>query len=307
MSSAKVSFWQDLVWRLQAFFYVLVTGLIGLMPVATATAIGGFLTRKLGPLTGSQKTVVRNFKIAFPDMDPATRARLIDRQWENLGRLAFEFPHMAKFQPRFGRVEIVNGERLEAIRTSGKPAVFVSGHFANWEVMPCVIASAGIDCEMTYRAPNNPYIDAIWIRTRAAYGTKLFAPKGQEGSRELLNGLKAGRSVALMNDQKFNEGLALPFMGAPAHTAAGPTRLALRYGADLQPMTVVRLPGARFRVVVHDPIELEHTGSRQHDLEAGVAKINAFVEAQVRAYPDQWFWVHKRWSNEAYAALDRKA
>ena len=96
-------------------------------------------------------------------------------------------------------------------------------------------------------------------------------------------------------------------MGAPAHTAAGPTRLALRYGADLQPMTVVRLPGARFRVVVHDPIELEHTGSRQHDLEAGVAKINAFVEAQVRAYPDQWFWVHKRWSNEAYAALDRKA
>ena len=144
MSSAKVSFWQDMVWRLQAFFYVLVTGLIGLMPVATASAIGGFLTRKLGPLTGSQKTVVRNFKIAFPDMDPATRARLIDRQWENLGRLAFEFPHMAKFQPRFGRVEIVNGERLEEIRTSGKPAVFVSGHFANWEVMPCVIAAAGL-------------------------------------------------------------------------------------------------------------------------------------------------------------------
>jgi KDO2-lipid IV(A) lauroyltransferase len=173
--------------------------------------------------------------------------------------------------------------------------------------MPCVIATSGIDCEMTYRAPNNPYIDAIWKKTRAAYGTKLFAPKGAEGSRELLSGLQKGRSVALMNDQKFNEGLALPFMGAPAHTAAGPTRLALRFGADLQPMTVERLPGARFRVIVHDPIPLARTGSRQGDLEAGVAKVNAFVEAEVRAHPDQWFWVHKRWANEAYAALDQRS
>jgi KDO2-lipid IV(A) lauroyltransferase len=107
-----------------------------------------------------------------------------------------------------------------------------------------------------------------------------------------------------MNDQKFNGGVAAPFMGQPAHTAAGPSRLALRFGTVLQPMSVQRLPKAHFRVIVHPPIELDKTGSRDADLEAGVARVNAFIEAEVRAHPLEWFWVHKRWSNAAYASLD---
>jgi len=181
--------------------------------------------------------------------------------------------------------------------------VFISGHFSNWEVMPCAIVDAGITCQMTYRAANNPYVDKLIRDARAKYGVQLFAPKGSDGSRELLAAMKRGESVALMNDQKFNGGVAAPFMGQLAHTAAGPTRLALRFGAVLQPMSVERLPKARFRVIVHPPIELERTGAREADLEAGVAKVNAFVEAQVRARPLEWFWVHKRWSNEAYASL----
>ena len=307
MASPKPTFSQDLIWRLQAVTLISAMRLIERIPLEVASALGGFLARKLGPLTRSQQVVKRNLAIAFPELKGEALAKLIDAQWDNAGRQAFEFPHMAKLRPSLGRVEVIGGARLEEIKRSGRPAIFVSGHFANWEVMPCAIVDAGIDCEMTYRAANNPYIDAYIRKTRAAYGVKLFAPKGSEGSREMLEGLKRGRSVALMNDQKFNEGIALPFMGALAHTAAGPTRLALRFGADLQPMTVVRLPKARFRIVVHDPIPLDRTGSREADLTAGVAKVNAFVEAQVRAHPEQWFWVHRRWSNAAYAALNGEA
>ena len=303
MSHPRPSFAQDLLWRLEAAAYVAVFGLLRLMDIETASALGGWLALRLGPLTGSHKVVQRNLRLAFPELSEAERERIARAQWDNLGRSTFELPFMEELQPHRGRVEMVGAERLEEIRTSGKPVVFISGHFSNWEVMPCAIVDAGITCQMTYRAANNPYVDRLIRDARAKYGVQLFAPKGSDGSRELLAAMKRGESVALMNDQKFNGGVAAPFMGQLAHTAAGPTRLALRFGAVLQPMSVERLPKARFRVIVHPPIELEKTGAREADLEAGVARVNAFVEAQVRARPLEWFWVHKRWSNEAYASL----
>jgi KDO2-lipid IV(A) lauroyltransferase len=103
-----------------------------------------------------------------------------------------------------------------------------------------------------------------------------------------------------MNDQKFNGGLAVPLFGVPAMTAPGPSSLALRFGAPLQPMSVERLEKARFRVVVHDPIQLIDTGDRNADIEAGVQRVNAFIEERILARPTEWFWVHKRWPSEHY-------
>ena len=198
-------------------------------------------------------------------------------------------------------MEVVGFERLQEIAASGRPVVFVSGHLSNWEIMPLTIVQAQVPCQITYRAANNPYVDHRIKATRARYGVKLFAPKGGEGAREMLEAMERGESVALMNDQKFNGGVAAPFFGHIAHTAAGPTRMALRFGCVLQPMSVQRTGGARFRVVVHEPIILERTGQRTRDLEQGVWKINAFVEARVRERPAEWFWVHKRWPRDTYA------
>ncbi|MFY8208989.1 MAG: lysophospholipid acyltransferase family protein, partial [Caulobacter sp.] len=150
---------------------------------------------------------------------------------------------------------------------------------------------------------NNPYVDKRIKESRFRYGVRLFAPKGGDGARELLEGMKQGKSVALMNDQKFNSGVAAPFFGHLAHTAPGPTRLAIRFGTVLQPMSVQRLKGARFRAVVHDPIVPPKTGDRTADIEAGVRMINAFMEDRIRERPAEWFWVHRRWPNEVYAAL----
>jgi KDO2-lipid IV(A) lauroyltransferase len=298
------SFWLKLGWRLEAVAYDLFTAMVRLLPVDTVSDFGAWLLKTLGPLTPTDRLVRQNLKLAFPDLSPAEVDRLVKAQWENTGRVFAEFPIMDRLTPASGRVTVINGERLDAIRESGKPVVFMSGHFANWEVMPATIVHFAVPCQMTYRAANNPWVDDRIKQSRARYGVKLFAPKGRDGARELLEGLARGESVALMNDQKFNKGVAAPFMGHPAHTAPGPSQLALRFGAVLQPMTVRRLKGARFEVVVCPPIELENTGDRARDIEAGVAKVNAFIEARVREHPDDWFWVHKRWANEAYAALE---
>lgn len=291
---------QDLAWRAEAMGFDLLSFLLRRLPLELVSAAGGWLFRRVGPLTRAHRTASRNIAIAFPDLDAAAHARLLADQWDNLGRTLFEFPLTDRLTPRSGRVEVVGRERLTAVAASGEPAVLISGHFANWEVMAAVIVEAGVKCRVTYRAANNPYIDRRIVETRARYGVELFGPKGQEGGREVLRSLEAGYAVALLNDQKFNGGVLSPLFGVPAHTAVGPTRLALRFGGALHPMSVERLPRARFRVTVHAPLPLERTGSREADLRAGVEQVNAFVESVVREHPAQWFWTHRRWPAEAY-------
>jgi KDO2-lipid IV(A) lauroyltransferase len=171
--------------------------------------------------------------------------------------------------------------------------------------MPASIVQRGVPCEMTYRAANNPFIDDRIRESRAAYGVKLFAPKGEDGSREILEGMKRGNSVALMNDQKFNRGIPVKFFNYTAWTAPGPTRLAQKFKTVLQTMTVERLKGARFRVVVQPPMELPSTGDKAADVEAGVEMITRFIEQEVRRNPKDWFWVHRRWPNEIYKGRRR--
>jgi KDO2-lipid IV(A) lauroyltransferase len=304
VSVDKPSFWQELVWRAEAFGLDLFNAIDRSWPIERMSDYGAWLFRTLGPLTRSHRVAEQNLRLAFPDMAPAERARILDAQWDNLGRVFGEFPQMDRLTPASGRVEVIGGERLDAIRESGRPAVFISGHFANWEVMASVILHYGVRCHITYRAANNPHVDQRFRDSRARYGVKLFAPKGGDGSREILEGFRRGESVALMNDQKFNQGVPAPFFGRLCHTAPGPTRLALRTSGRLQPMSVTRLNGARFRVTAHEPIVLERTNDRLSDMESGVRKVNAFIEGLVRERPEDWFWVHKRWANEAYRALE---
>lgn len=302
-SHSSVSFLQDLAWRIEAVAFDLFGFLFRLIPLDVASAMGGAALRLIGPLSGAHRTAERNLRIAFPQMDAAERARILKAQWDNLGRTFAEFSSMDRITPDTGRVEVVNMERLHAIAASGEARVLVGGHFANWEVLSTTILASGIKCQVTYRAANNPYIDRSIIESRRRYGVRLFAPKGPAGSREILDAMSEGQSVGLMNDQKFNNGVEAPFFGHPAHTAPGPTRLALRFGGELQPMSVQRIGGVRFRVIVHEPIVLEDTGNRSRDIEAGVRQVNAMVESWVRAKPEDWFWVHRRWPAEVYAAL----
>jgi len=294
---------QDLVWRLEGVAFAGFVGFMRLLGVERASAMGGWLLRTLGPRTGTQRTVLRNLRIAFPEMDRSERERLAAAQWEQTGRAFAETAVMDQLVAE-DRIEVVGLERLHAIRDSGRPVVIVAGHFANIETMAASIVGAGVPCQITYRAANNPYVDAQIIAARARYGVRLFAPKGGDGARELLAGLARGESVALMNDQKFSEGPEVMFFGQPVNAAPGPSRLALRFGTVLQPISVARLPGVRFRVTIHEPIRLEKTGDRQAEIARGVQAITSFIEARVRENPVDWFWVHRRWPDRVYAALE---
>lgn len=296
----RPSWLQDFVWRLEAWAFDAVTSLARCFPIDAVSDFGAALAGVLGPLTSTHRVAETNIRIAFPDLDPAAVDRLLTAQWRALGRWAAEFPILDKIIADPARVEVVNGERLREIAANKESVVFISGHFSSMEIMPAVIIHAGVTCQITYRATNNPHVDARIRRSRFRYGVRLFAPKGGDGARELIRALGRGECVALMNDQKFNGGVLAPLFGVNCHTAPGPSSFALRFGIPLVPMSVQRVHKARFRVIVHEDIRLEDTGDRNADIAAGVRRVNAFMEDRIRDRPDEWFWVHKRWPNEVY-------
>ncbi|MGK2257007.1 MAG: KDO2-lipid IV(A) lauroyltransferase, partial [Brevundimonas sp.] len=272
---------QDVIWRLEAVGFQALFAFLRLLGVERASALGGWLLRTLGPLTGTQKTVMRNLRIAFPEMPPDRREALAREQWDRTGRTFAELAVMDQLTPAGGRVEVVGMERLHALRDSGRPAVLISGHLANFEVMAAVIMASGVPCQVTYRAANNPYVDAQIRKSRERYGIRLFAPKG-DGTRDLMAGMKRGDSIALLVDQKYNQGPEVEFFGQPVNASPGAARLALKFGTVMQPLSVVRLPGARFRVTAHEPITVRETEDKAAAVLAGIQAANRFVEDRVR-------------------------
>jgi len=291
---------QNVLWRLEAWGYDLFAGLARVLPIDAVSGFGAWFFRTFGPLTSAHRVARINLRIVFPDAPEAEIARLLDAQWGETGRWVAEFPMLDRIVGDPSRIEVEGAERLAAIAAGEGPVVFISGHFSCFEMMAAVILHAGIVCQITYRALNNPFVDERIRENRWRYGVRLFAPKGTQGARDLLRALARGESVALMNDQKFNSGVASPLFGVMAHTAPGPSSFALRFGIPLQPMSVQRLRGARFKVTAHEPIRLVDTGDRDADIEAGVRQVNRFMEERIRARPEEWFWTHRRWPSELY-------
>jgi KDO2-lipid IV(A) lauroyltransferase len=148
----RATFWQRVVWRLETIAWDFVYwGPMKALGPDKASDFGGWLLRKIGPLFSQHKTLHRNLRLAFPDWDEAKRNQVALAAWESVGRTAGEMPHLPAIDPyTSGRVEVIGTEILDAISTSGKGAVFISGHFANWEILPVgTISTDSIASRMT--------------------------------------------------------------------------------------------------------------------------------------------------------------
>jgi len=279
-------------------------GFFRLVGVDAASAIAGGFLRAVGPLLGPiQQRGAANLRLAFPDWTEQQIAATLRDVWENLGRTAAEFSHLETFIPGSGgRVEIEGAEKFDAVIASGRPAIFVSGHFANWEVMSIVMHAVGLNYGVIYRAANNPLVDGLIIRTRAKVMSRRQIPKGKRGGREMIEALKSGASLAMLVDQKLTSGgVPSPLFGRPAMTAPAPARLALKFDAPVIPLAIERTRGARFRLTVGDPVAVALTGDANIDAQALTDRINAEIERMIRKHPGQWLWLHRRWGKGAPA------
>jgi Kdo2-lipid IVA lauroyltransferase/acyltransferase len=281
--------------RIEGWGAMLLFGALGLLPMDLASALGGKVARQFGPHLGISKRARINLTRAFPEKSAAEIEHILAGMWDNLGRVAAEYPHLPKIRvlDPLGRVETHGFEHVDRAVAAGRRMIFFSGHLANWEIAAIAAVQYGITVTQIYRAPNNPLVDRLIARFRGDTGE--YIPKGATAARRAFAALYRGEHLTMLADQKLNEGIPVPFFGRPAMTATALALLALRFDCDVLPARVERLAGARFRLTVFPPLPLPMSGNHSTDIAALTAAVTVVLESWIRDRPDEWLWVHRRW------------
>lgn len=301
--------WQKLRYGSEAAAFFAFMGFFRVIGLDAASAVGGFIGRNILARFSPNKHAVANLRAAYPGMSDAEMAPILREMWDNLGRTIAEYAHLDTLSQTapHARAELVGLEHVRAAQAHGKGIAFVSGHFANWEVMLPVAHLHGLDGGAVYRPVNNPYIDRYIVRQRMTYGPREQISKGARGTRRIFTLLRSGKTVFMLADQKTNEGVAVPFFGRDAMTTPAPAALSLKLGVPLLLATCERLKGAHFRVTVHPPLTIEPTGDHDRDVMALTARLNDALEAAIRKRPSQWLWIHRRWPKPGDKPFTRRA
>jgi KDO2-lipid IV(A) lauroyltransferase len=275
-------------------------------PVAASNMMGG-LFRAVGPVLPVTRVAEMNLRAAMPELDAAARRRIIRDMWESLGRTAGEFPHLADLpkDSASGPGWTMENEHILIEQAAKRgPAIFVSGHIGNWEMLPPAVAAYGMPFSSVYRAASNSGVDDIILtmRRRAMRRDVPMFAKGAQGARDALAHMRRGGYLGMLVDQKMNDGIAARLFDLPAMTAPAVAALALRFRCAVIPGHVERVGPARFRLVPEPPLPLPDSGDRQADILQLTQALNDCLERWIRERPHAWLWLHRRFPKDVVKA-----
>jgi len=257
-----------------------------------ASNFGFFIGKTFGPLFRSKNLVIDNLKKSNISLKK-THEQSTDEIFGNYGRIFAEYPFIKNF--RNGKLEKyiqVDGKQyLDEIKSKNKKVVFISGHFNNFELMAMMIEKSGIDLSAIYRPLNNIFLNKIMEKIRTKHICKKQIKKGRSGTREIIENLKKGSSIALMIDQRVREGSKVNFFGSLATTTTIPAQLVKKYKCDLVPIYIERRSKFHFKMYVSKPIKV----SESKTIEEITQFLNTVLEQMIVKNPLQWIWTHDRW------------
>ena len=263
-----------------------------------ASYLGGIIGRVIGPLFRSKNIIKQNIKNGLGEVDKNRETEIINGMWSNIGRTFAEYVFLKDFKynkTNFDHIKINGTNYLNEVKNNNEPAIFYSGHFANFELMAMELDKFGIKCAAIYRPLNNFFLNPLMEYLRMKYVCPNQIPKGRMGMREIISKIKDGYSIALMVDQRVSEGPRTLFFNKPAHTTTIPAQLALKYNCKLVPISLERKEGANFEMTIHEPYKIEKTGNDEEDTKNITLKINQILEKMIVENPTQWIWSHNRW------------
>jgi len=293
---------RSLRYRLENLAARLGFGLFALLPLAAASALGGWLGRTVGPHLAVSRRARSNLERFMPELDQRQRRQAVRELWDNLGRVTAELPHLNDFHiaetagagSAAGAIELRGVEHVHAANQSGRAVMLIGAHMGNWEVQALANFLLGYETHVVYRAANNPLFDDL-VRSFRKGLADAVVPKGAAGARRLMKLARGTVSIGMLVDQKMNDGIAVPFFGVPAMTAPAAAQLALRFKLPLIVARCERLEGSRFRLTILPPMALPDSGDRNADVLEVMTAINRTLEGWIRERPGQWLWVHRRW------------
>tara|TARA_A100000164_G_scaffold43158_1_gene32847 strand:+ start:2437 stop:3297 length:861 start_codon:yes stop_codon:yes gene_type:complete len=256
--------------------------------------LGFFIGRVIGPIFRSKKLIIQNLKKANIKL-PNNPSKIASNVLGNYGRIFAEYVYLKKFRNNeLKKYLSIDGlEHLENLKKYNKKAVFISGHFNNFELMAMEIEKTGIDLAAIYRPLNNIYLNKTMERIRREYICKNQIKKGRAGSREIIKNLIEGKSIALMIDQRVREGEKVKFFNELATTTTIPAQLVKKYNCELVPIYIERKKSNYFKIYISKPMKVSKTKSISEITEF----LNDVLEKMILKNIDQWIWTHDRWKS----------
>jgi len=260
-----------------------------------ASNFGNLIGKILGPRFRSKKIIANNIKNLRPSIKNDEINIMIKKMWGNYGRILAEYPHIPNFRNKKLEkyLKIEGLENLKKIKKSGKPTLFISGHFNNFELMAMIIEREGVDLSAVYRPLNNKFLNNIMEFLRKNYICKTQIKKGLKGVREALTYFKKGKSLAIMIDQRVSEGIDVEFFGKNAFTTTIPAQFVKKFGCVIQPVYIERINGVNFKVIFDEHLDF----NKDQNIENITKKLNQWLENKITKNPDQWIWTHDRWKH----------
>jgi KDO2-lipid IV(A) lauroyltransferase len=272
---------------------------LGLLPRRAARFVGAtFAAVAYAIRTPLRRSATFNLKLAFPDWTDRQRKKVIRRMIQQIGWMAGEFSQFPKYtRERIERIVLVDGaENFEQARRRGKGVLFLTGHMSAWELAPFAHALYGHPLHFLVRPITNRRVDSLINQYRCLSGNRPI--EKNRSARAILKVLSERGTVGILSDHNtsLEESIFVDFFGVPASTTSGLARIALRTDAAVVPGFLAwDYQRKIYRLRFEPAIQLARSGSEEADVRENTARFTRAIEDYIRAHPDQWLWVHKRW------------
>ena len=289
--------------RLAEYIVVVVfLRILVLLPYRIASDTGGYIGR-LGYLLDKRhrNVALENLSRAFPGKDKEDIIRIAKKVFENLGRSVAEFIHIASHPPDTVKrmlnkwVTIEGQDYVNNAIMNNNGIIYLGAHFGNWELLGQVLSTNKCTFNVIARPIDNHRLNRIIISLRSVLGANVLLKKGV--LRDTLRVLKKGGAVGILLDQNTSreEGVFVDYFGQPAATNKGLALIAMKSGASVIPVFIVREDTYMHRVVYLPEIEIKRSDNLESDVFTYTQKFTSIIESFVRDHPEQWFWMHRRW------------
>lgn len=277
------------------------------IPPGAGRVLGGILGTGAALLPVPRlRVALDNLRFCFGDQLSDAEIRLIYRRvLRHFGRMLFEVPHVLNLDrgdpSRYVALE-QEGHLLDALER-GKGAFVLTAHFGNWELMSAAMTRRLKGGALVARRADFNPLERVLNELRTLYGGEVI-PK-QKSMRRILRAVREGKAVGILLDQNVDwyDGAFVPFVGRTACTNKGLALLAMKTGAPVVPMFALRRPEGGYRVVFEPAMNLQNTGDRLRDVEDNTARFADVMSRYIRAFPDHWFWFHRRWKTLNHCRL----
>jgi KDO2-lipid IV(A) lauroyltransferase len=284
--------------------YLAVVGLyfmVRLVPFSLAFRAGAWLGGLVYRIDKKHRAITEeNLRASFGDKSQEEVGAIARTVFENLGCLIVEFLCSDRYakRPVEEYLDYVNYGTLDDAVKKGRGVLLLTGHCGNWELMAIAQSIKGPRITIVVRPLDNPYLEKAVSNLRTRFGHVLI--NKQKGMREVLRALGRGEIVGILLDQSVTkkEGVFVDFFGRPACTNKGLALLAAKTKAPVIPAFTRRVGLNRHEIIIGDEVLLVDTGDKDADIKANTQAYTKVIEDFIRKYPDQWFWMHRRWKTK---------